>query len=136
MPENPNLRPSKQVIVMRHDLSMRKGKIAAQAAHAAMAFLTRRIGQLRPVEGPPLGSLTAVQEEWLESSFRKICVYASNEQELLQIRDQSEAAGLEVHLVTDNGLTEFGGKPTRTCLCIGPDYDDVIDPITGHLPLY
>jgi len=41
-----------------------------------------------------------------------------------------------VHLITDGGLTEFGGVPTRTCLGIGPDYDDRIDPVTGDLELY
>jgi PTH2 family peptidyl-tRNA hydrolase len=40
------------------------------------------------------------------------------------------------HLITDRGLTEFGGTPTRTCLAVGPDYDDRIDPVTGDLELY
>ena len=39
-------------------------------------------------------------------------------------------------LITDGGLTEFGGVPTRTCLGIGPDYDDRIGPVTGDLELY
>jgi PTH2 family peptidyl-tRNA hydrolase len=43
---------------------------------------------------------------------------------------------LVVHLITDRGLTEFGGVPTRTCLAVGPDYDDLIDPVTGGLELY
>jgi PTH2 family peptidyl-tRNA hydrolase len=41
-----------------------------------------------------------------------------------------------VHLITDRGLTEFGGVPTRTCLAVGPDYYDLIDPVTGDLELY
>ena len=45
-------------------------------------------------------------------------------------------AGLGAHLITDRGLTEFGGVPTRTCLGIGPDYDQLIDPVTGDLELY
>jgi peptidyl-tRNA hydrolase len=42
----------------------------------------------------------------------------------------------EVHLITDRGLTELGGVPTRTCLAVGPDYDDLIHPVTGDLDLY
>ena len=45
-------------------------------------------------------------------------------------------AALVVHLITDHGLTEFGGVPTRTCLAVGPDYDDLIAPVTGDLELY
>jgi len=38
-------------------------------------------------------------------------------------------------LITDSGKTEFHGQPTRTCLAIGPDVADKIDPITGQLEL-
>ncbi len=33
-------------------------------------------------------------------------------------------------------MTEFGGVPTRAFLGIGPDYDDLVDPVTGNLELY
>ena len=59
-----------------------------------------------------------------------------SEQELLAVYARALRAGLVVHLITDGGLTEFGGVPTRTCLGIGPDYDDRIDPVTGDLELY
>ena len=49
---------------------------------------------------------------------------------------QALEAGVLVHIITDRGLTEFGGTPTRTCLAVGPDYDDRIDPVTGDLELY
>ena len=57
-------------------------------------------------------------------------------QELLAVYEKALEAGLVAHLITDRGLTEFGGVPTRTCLGIGPDYDDLIDPVTGDLELY
>ena len=53
----------------------------------------------------------------------------------MQIHDKALEAGLEVHLITDSGRTEFHGQPTRTCLAIGPDEADKIDAITGHLQL-
>lgn len=53
----------------------------------------------------------------------------------MEIHDKAVAAGLEVHLITDSGRTEFHGQPTRTCLAIGPDLAEKIDEITGHLQL-
>jgi PTH2 family peptidyl-tRNA hydrolase len=58
-----------------------------------------------------------------------------SEEELMQIHDKALEAGLEVHLITDSGRTEFHGQPTRTCLAIGPDEADRIDAITGQLQL-
>ncbi len=49
--------------------------------------------------------------------------------------NKAVAAGLEVYLITDNGKTEFHGRPTRTCLAIGPDDAEGGDPITGDLEL-
>ena len=79
---------------------------------------------------------SAAERTWLETSFRKVTVKVGSEEELMSVYRQALEAGLLVHLVTDRGLTEFGGVPTRTCLAIGPDYDDLIDPVTGDLELY
>jgi PTH2 family peptidyl-tRNA hydrolase len=68
--------------------------------------------------------------------MRKVTVKVGSEQELLDVYEKALGAGLVVHLITDRGLTEFGGVPTRTCLAVGPDYDDLIDPVTGGLELY
>jgi PTH2 family peptidyl-tRNA hydrolase len=126
---------TKQVIVIRKDLRMRRGKEIAQGAHAAMAFVTRRIDTV-VYPGRIYRDFTDAQKEWLATSFRKVCVRVNSETELLNIKDVAEANGLEVHLITDNGLTEFGGVPTPTCLAIGPDYDEKIDAVTGNLELY
>ena len=128
----------KQVIVVRYkylnekgqQFSLRTGKIAAQAAHAAMSFLTRKIqnstGKVK---------LSKAEEEWVEGSFAKVCVRVDSEEQLLEIYQKAKDAMLEVHLITDSGLTEFHGVPTKTCLAIGPDYSSNIDPITGSLQL-
>ena len=58
-----------------------------------------------------------------------------SEEELMAVHDKAVAAGLVVHLITDSGKTEFHGVPTRTCLAIGPDEADKIDPVTGALQL-
>ena len=71
----------------------------------------------------------------MESSFTKITVSVDSEDELIDIYNKAKDAGLTVHLITDSGLTEFHGIPTKTCLAIGPNFSEKIDPITGHLKL-
>ena len=130
-------RSIKQVIVIRRDLRMRRGKEIAQGAHAATAWLRQRVLQgLTPAGTVDRLELSEVERTWLEQSNRKVTVKVGSEDELMAVYQQALRAGLEVHLITDGGLTEFGGVPTRTCLAIGPGYDEHIDPVTGDLELY
>lgn len=135
----------KQVIVIRKDLGMRRGKEIAQGSHASIGFMTDRIFQW----GAPgqisnhvdqkymaVGFFTEAEVEWMKGNFRKICCVVNSEAELLELEEKAKAAGLVYHPVWDSGLTEFGGVPTYTALAIGPDYDEKIDPVTGDLKLY
>jgi PTH2 family peptidyl-tRNA hydrolase len=126
-------RPVKQVLVIRRDLRMRRGKEIAQGAHAAMAWLTRR---MRYGEDRAAVPLSPAERQWLTSSFRKVTVAVRSEAELMAVYEKARAAGLVAELITDSGRTEFHGVPTPTCVGIGPDYDDLIDPVTGELELY
>jgi PTH2 family peptidyl-tRNA hydrolase len=119
----------KQVIVMRTDLNMRKGKMVAQGAHAAMVFLVQRLLLGRS------SVLSEAEGKWLYGSFKKVCVGVGSEAELLAVEQRAKEAGLTVHLITDSGLTEFNGVPTRTCLAVGPDFSKRIDAVTGGLKL-
>lgn len=134
MDELAKQRPTKQVIVIRRDLRMRRGKEIAQGAHASTAWLAERVIQGMNAVGSV--ELSEAERAWLDSSFRKVTVKVGSEAELLAVYEKSLEAGLVTHLITDRGLTEFGGVPTRTCLAIGPDYDDLIDRVTGDLELY
>ena len=130
-------RPTKQVIVIRRDLRMRRGKEIAQGAHASMAWLRQRVvPHLTPAGVADQVRFNEAERVWLEGSLRKVTVKVGSEAELLAVYDKALEAGVLVHLITDRGLTEFGGIPTRTCLAVGPDYDDRIDPVTGDLELY
>jgi peptidyl-tRNA hydrolase, PTH2 family len=130
-------RPVKQVIVIRRDLRMRRGKEIAQGAHASTAWLADRVVQgIMPNGTVDHVALSPAERAWLETSFRKVTVKVNSEEELMAVHRKAIEAGLAVHLVTDRGLTEFGGIPTRTCLAVGPDYDDLVDPVTGDLELY
>lgn len=134
----------KQVIVIRKDLKMRRGKEIAQGAHAAMAWLTKRLfelgspGLLQPGSKCYLVALklSDAELEWLSGGFRKVTVQVASEEELLRVHDAALAAGLVSELIRDSGATEFGGVPTYTACAIGPDYDSKIDPVTGDLKLY
>lgn len=131
-----------QVIVVRADLKMRKGKIAAQSSHSSMAIffklMERYVDPVTREAAPNTFCLTMTDDmvAWKEGSFTKICVYVNSEEELMDVYGQAEAAGLPCALITDNGLTEFHGVKTRTCIAIGPAKKSDLDPITGHLPLY
>lgn len=127
----------KQVIVMRKDLNMRKGKIAAQAAHASMkVFLDVANTSYTKRDGWTLTSyMTDPMAEWIDSSFAKICLYVESEEHLLELLQEAKAANIPCSLITDSGRTEFHGVPTNTCIAIGPDYSNKIDKITGNLKL-
>lgn len=118
----------KQVIVMRKDLKMRRGKEISQGAHAAMAFMTNKI--------KAGGTFDEMEMAWIKGIFTKVCVRVDSEADLDAIGEAAKKAGLQVHVMTDAGKTEFAGVPTKTCLAIGPDLPEKIDPITRHLELY
>lgn len=130
-------RRTKQVIIIRRDLRMRRGKEIAQGSHASIAWLTERLGH--PGSWTPelhIVHLTEAQRTWLSHHFTKITCHVSSEAELRDIHARAQAAGLESHLIIDAGHTEFHGVLTPTAVAVGPDWEDLIDPVTGSLELY
>lgn len=137
---------AKQMIVMRRDLHMRKGKIAAQAGHAcveATLMALAREGRLQDIR--LAGSWVALDHaendsspltSWFDAGIAKVCVYVDSEDELLDIAAQGREKGFACALIRDAGLTEFHGDSTFTCLAFEPLYPEQIDPITGELPLF
>jgi PTH2 family peptidyl-tRNA hydrolase len=113
----------KQVIVMRSDVKMSKGKIAAQAGHAAVSA-AEEARKLHP----------KWWKTWLDESQCKIAVKVGSEQELLMLEKESNESGLPNALIVDRGLTEI--QPgTVTCLGIGPAPSAEVNKITGRLTL-
>ncbi|RNL20757.1 aminoacyl-tRNA hydrolase [Slackia faecicanis] len=137
---------AKQVIVVRRDLKMRKGKIAAQSGHACVEAVLmalakeNRLSDVRVEDGwvqlAETGRDATPLSEWFARGVAKICVYVDSEEALLDLAKQGEDAGFCVALIQDAGHTEFHGEPTYTCLAFEPLYPEQIDPITGELPLY
>ena len=118
----------KQVIVMRKDLNLSKGRLVTQGSHASIAFLT---GLIQEYNGESL-PLSNAEKEWVYGTFFKICVGVDSEKELLDIGHQAVTIGLNVKYIQETmGFKE----PTFTCLAIGPDYSSKIDSVTKHLKL-
>lgn len=126
-------RVAKQVIVMRKDLGMRKGKMIAQGAHASLKVLldAGRLEDGGPLVIPPTEPMRA----WLGGRFTKVCVSVDSEAALDAVVEAARAAGVPVALITDAGATEFHGVPTKTCCAVGPAWIEDVDAITGALPL-
>ena len=137
----------KQVICMRRDLNMRRGKEVSQGAHASMKaildqgsfFTTETLfsaalaSALKYVCSKVLViPMTEHTEEWLTTNFKKICVQVTDEQDLFNIVEQAKLLKIPYSLILDSGLTEFGGVPTYTCCAIGPADEELINQITGN----
>lgn len=128
----------KQVIVVRKDLNMRKGKMIAQSCHASMKVFFDRmeyVGKNKRGLEEYSSKVSQEMKEWKDGAFTKIVVYVNSEEELDDLATLASVAGIPYALITDNGNTEFHGVPTKTALAIGPDESEAIDVITGNLPL-
>lgn len=140
----------KQVIILRKDLSMRKGKMIAQGAHASLKAClsfarfenTDAIGmdeahmitKIR-VKELILDITDPVIHQWWTERFKKVVVYVESEEALIGLYHQARDLSLPCSLIKDAGDTEFHGVPTYTAVAIGPGKEEVIDQITGELPL-
>ena len=113
----------KQVIVVRSDLEMSQGKIAAQAGHAAVSA-AEEARKLHP----------NWWKAWLKEGQCKITVKVGSEKELLKLEKKAKKFRLPCALISDRGLTELP-PDTITCLGIGPAPSDKVDIITGKLAL-
>ncbi|RZA09335.1 MAG: aminoacyl-tRNA hydrolase [Proteobacteria bacterium] len=128
----------KQVILIRKDLHMRRGKEIAQGSHASMEFL---VAQLRAqLLSDPAAEVKVVIDpaaaHWITKGIAKICLRVESEADLLRYHEAALAKGLPSHVIRDSGRTEFHGVPTYTACAIGPGEAEAIDAITGELVLY
>ena len=110
----------KQVILVRADLKLPKGKMAAQAAHASVEAVLR--------------SDKDKVKEWRQSGSGKIVLRVADKKDLYKYNQMAKDAGLATALITDAGKTVIA-PGTETCTAIGPDEEEKIDKITGELKL-
>ena len=108
------------MILVRDDLKLTKGKMAAQVSHASVAAT--------------LKSDKDDIKKWVAEGMKKVVLKVKDKAELYAYKQKAEDAGLIVALITDAGHTQL--EPgTVTCLGIGPDKEDKIDKVTGNLKL-
>ncbi|XP_058465422.1 probable peptidyl-tRNA hydrolase 2 [Malaya genurostris] len=113
----------KMILVVRNDLKMGKGKIAAQCGHASVGAY----------EGA-LNKTPSILRKWQRSGQAKIAVKVENEQQLMEIYRNAKANNLNCCLIRDAGRTQIEPN-SKTVLAIGPAPNEIIDMITGHLKL-
>jgi PTH2 family peptidyl-tRNA hydrolase len=106
----------KQVILVRADLKMRKGKTAAQVAHAAVDAFKR----------------SKFKIDWERTGSKKVVLSVKDDKELRKFLRLATELDLPKAIIQDAGRTELP-EGTVTCLAIGPAPEDRIDSITGEL---
>ena len=114
----------KQVLILREDLDIFEGKRAGQAAHGALEA-AREACECHP----------KCYSGWLNEGQRKVVLRASDLGELRFLHERAKSLKLPCVLIDDAGLIEVP-PGTTTCLGIGPAPEDLIDQVTGRLPLW
>ena len=126
------LEEAKQVIIVRKDLKMSPGKLAAQSSHASLGALFS-IAQ-HTEDNCTIHYDSSAVREWITGRFTKVVVYVKSEEALVNVYNKALAAGLPCALIEDAGFTEFS-EPTKTCVGIGPAYPDDFIGVTNKLRL-
>ncbi|MFO7992075.1 MAG: peptidyl-tRNA hydrolase Pth2 [Thermoplasmata archaeon] len=112
----------KMVIVVRKDLKLSPGKLAVQASHASV---------LCAVESEKQGKYF---DKWFREGQKKVIVKCDDLEHMEFLRDVARNNGLTARMVADAGLTEIP-PGTKTCLGVGPGPNEIVDKVTGNLPL-
>lgn len=111
------------VLVVRNDLKMTKGKIAAQCGHGAVDAYQKAL-RATPV----------LVSAWERTGCAKIALKVESETELIAIKKAADQENLVNSLITDAGHTQISPN-TKTVVAIGPSTEEKINSVTGHLKL-
>lgn len=110
----------KQVIVVRKDLKLDKGKLASQVAHASVGAYKKSLPQIR--------------QGWEDEGEKKVVVKVEDLKELIRIFNEAKKSKLPCVLIKDAGRTHIP-PGTVTAVGIGPADEKDIDKITGKLKI-
>ncbi|XP_062473126.1 peptidyl-tRNA hydrolase 2, mitochondrial [Pezoporus occidentalis] len=114
----------KMVLIVRNDLKMGKGKVAAQCSHAAVSAY-KQVQRRNP----------ELLKQWEYCGQPKVVLRAPDEETLIQLLADAKHLGLTVSLIQDAGRTQIA-PGSQTVLGIGPGPADVVDKVSGHLKLF
>jgi len=134
--------PIKQTIAIRGDLTMPKGKMCSQVAHASMGVFQKYLDQVHDLKHE-IGDTTDYLYEyripeqmhkWLSGPFAKIVVKVPDLDHILKLHDKAKELGIPYAMIKDNGTTVFD-EPTITCIALGPWESEVIEELTKEYKL-
>jgi peptidyl-tRNA hydrolase, PTH2 family len=114
----------KLMLVVRTDLGMTKGKIAAQCGHATLAVYKALVGN---AEGAPM------LKRWEYGGQAKVAVKCETEEDLLLLQGQAISLGLVARVIRDAGRTQIQANSATVLGVLGPK--SVVDKVTGGLKL-
>ncbi|KFP11912.1 peptidyl-tRNA hydrolase 2, mitochondrial [Egretta garzetta] len=114
----------KMVLIVRNDLKMGKGKVAAQCSHAAVSAY-KQVQRRNP----------ELLKQWEYCGQPKVVLKAPDEETLMQLLAEAKHLGLTVSLIQDAGRTQIA-PGSQTVLGIGPGPADIVDKVSGHLKLF
>lgn len=112
---------TKQAVVVRTDLGMGTGKLAAQVAHASLSAYEDADGKTR--------------RAWKGEGQKKVVLKGSGESQIFELADRAERERLPHAVIRDAGHTQLD-PGTVTALAVGPGEESVVDRVTGELSLY
>ncbi|EHK18350.1 uncharacterized protein TRIVIDRAFT_47283 [Trichoderma virens Gv29-8] len=118
----------KLVLVVRTDLGMTKGKIAAQCSHATLACYKAL------ARADPASPERKVLARWERFGQAKIAVQIKSQADMLELRGKARAMGLTAEVIQDAGRTQIEAG-SMTVLGVGPGPKSLVDKVTGHLKL-
>lgn len=110
----------KQIVIVRQDLKLPKGKLVTQTGHAFVDAV--------------LNSKADVVQKWKKEGMMKVALKVENEEELFKYKKLADELGVVNRIITDEGRTTIRAG-TVTCLGLGPDDEEKMNKITGNLKL-
>lgn len=132
----------KQVIIVRKDLNMPAGKLAAQVAHASWGMFSKNFEFIKTENGYKVeiefnhnNKFHKAAKIWFEERFTKVILYVKSEEKLKEIYNKACKKGLPVCLIEDAGFTVFN-ESTITCLGIGPCFPEDLIGVTDKLQIF
>jgi PTH2 family peptidyl-tRNA hydrolase len=113
----------KMCIVLRLDLGMSTGKLIAQACHAAVG--ASELGKKENHKA---------WRRWRDEGAKKVALEVESLEEIEELAEKANELDIVNILIQDAGHTEVP-PGTVTALGLGPDRTDLLDKVTGSLPL-
>lgn len=112
----------KMVLVVRNDLKMGKGKIAAQCSHATLG-LYKKLHNRAP----------KALNRWEMCGQVKVVVKIESEDDMLVLQERAKSLKIPTHITIDAGRTQIAPNSRTVMAILGPA--DMVDDVTGGLKL-